>query len=64
MTLYIGVDIHARQQTLSFLDTEDGTTGQVELQHERDYVKAFYSQFRGSDCRHRSLWFTPTGLRS
>jgi hypothetical protein len=47
MTLYIGVDIHARQQTLSFLDTEDGTTGQVELQHERDDVKEFYRQFQG-----------------
>ena len=47
MTLYIGVDIHARQQTLSYLDTEDGTTGQVELQHERDDVKGFYRQCQG-----------------
>lgn len=47
MTLYIGVDIHARQQTLSYLDTEDGTTGQMELQHERDDVKEFYSKFQG-----------------
>jgi len=47
MTLYIGVDIHARQQTVSYLDTEDGTTGQVELQHERDDVKGFYRQFQG-----------------
>lgn len=47
MTLYIGVDIHARQQTLSYLDTEDGTTGQVELQHERDDVKGFYRKFQG-----------------
>jgi len=47
MTLYIGVDIHARQQTVSFLDTEDGTTGQVELVHERDDVKGFYRQFQG-----------------
>ncbi len=47
MTLYIGVDIHARQQTLSYLDTEDGTTGQVELNHERDDVKEFYRQFQG-----------------
>ena len=47
MTLYIGVDIHARQQTLSYLETEDGTTGQLELQHERDDVKGFYSQFPG-----------------
>ena len=47
MTLYIGVDIHARQQTLSYLDTEDGSTGQLELQHEGDDVKGFYSKFQG-----------------
>ena len=47
MTLYIGVDIHARQQTLSYLDTADGTTGQVELSHERDDIKGFYSKFEG-----------------
>jgi hypothetical protein len=47
MTLYIGVDIHARQQTVSYLDTEDGTTGQLELQHEGDDVKEFYRQFQG-----------------
>lgn len=47
MTLYIGVDIHARQQTVSYLDTSDGTTGIVELSHERDDIREFYSQFQG-----------------
>jgi transposase len=47
MTLYIGVDIHARQQTLSYLDTSDGTTGQVQLDHELDDIREFYSQFQG-----------------
>jgi hypothetical protein len=47
MTLYIGVDIHARQQTLSYLDSSDGTTGQVVLDHEGDDVKEFYRQFQG-----------------
>lgn len=47
MTLYIGVDIHARQQTLSYLESSDGTTGQVVLDHERDDVREFYRQFRG-----------------
>ena len=47
MTLYIGVDIHARQQTVSFLDTADGTTGQVVLEHEGDDIKGFYGQFHG-----------------
>ena len=44
MTLYIGVDIHARQQTLSYLDTSDGTTGQIELSHERVDIREFYSK--------------------
>jgi len=47
MTLYIGVDIHARQQTVSYLDTEDGSIEQRELHHERDDVRGFYSQFKG-----------------
>ncbi len=47
MTLYIGVDIHARQQTVSYLDTEDGNLEQQELHHERDDIRAFYSQFSG-----------------
>jgi hypothetical protein len=47
MTLYIGVDIHARQQTLSYLDTADGTTGQLQLQHAQDDIKRFYSQCQG-----------------
>jgi len=47
MTLYIGVDIHARQQTLSYLDTSDGTTGIVELNHERDDLREYYGKFQG-----------------
>jgi hypothetical protein len=47
MTLNIGVDIHARQQTVSVLDTADGTTGQMELKHEGDDLKGFYSQLQG-----------------
>src|SRR5678816_2505748 len=47
MTLYIGVDIHARQQTLSYLDTEDGTTDQVVLDHEVDDIAGFYRKFQG-----------------
>src|SRR6478672_5629350 len=47
MTLYIGVDIHARQQTLSYLETADGTSGQVVLDHEVDDVAGFYRKFQG-----------------
>jgi hypothetical protein len=48
MTLYIGVDIHAREQTVSYVDTEDGSMGQQELHHERDDIRGFYSQFTGA----------------
>ena len=47
MGVYIGVDFHARKQTASYLTTEDGEIKQVELEHEKDYVRAFYEQFRG-----------------
>src|SRR5947199_10661601 len=47
MTVYIGVDFHARKQTVSYLTTEDGEIQQVELEHEKDYVRTFYEQFRG-----------------
>ena len=64
MTLYIGVDIHARQQTLSYLDTSDGTTGVVELSHERDDIKQYYSQFQGDVIIGTKLVATRTGARS
>lgn len=47
MTVYIGVDIHARQQTVSYVDTEDGILEQQELHHEGDDIRGFYSQFKG-----------------
>lgn len=47
MTLYMGVDIHARQQTVSYLDSEDGSWERRELQHEGDDIRGFYSQFSG-----------------
>lgn len=45
MTLYIGVDLHARQQTVS-LNTADGSIEHQQLPHERDDVRAFHSQFK------------------
>ncbi len=47
MTVYIGVDFHARSQTISYLTTEDGEIKQLELDHEKDDVRAFYRQFCG-----------------
>src|SRR5919197_3736902 len=48
MTVYIGVDFHARQQTISYLTTEDGEIQQRQLDHDRpDEVRRFYQQFAG-----------------
>jgi transposase len=48
MTVYIGVDFHARQQTISYLTTEDGEIKQLQLDHSKpEEVRAFYQQFAG-----------------
>src|SRR4030095_15237547 len=48
MTVYIGVDFHARQQTLSYLTTEDGEVQHTVLLHQNpQVVRAFYEQFAG-----------------
>lgn len=48
MTVYIGVDFHARQQTISYLTTEDGEVRRAELDHGKvAEVRAFYRQFPG-----------------
>ena len=49
MTVYIGVDFHARKQMLSYLTTEDGEIQQIELLHEQDDVRGFYAQWRSLD---------------
>jgi transposase len=47
-TIYIGVDFHARQQTICYLTTEDGEQLTHELKHQnKDEVRAFYAQFSG-----------------
>ena len=49
MTVYIGVDFHARQQTISYLTTEDGEIRRLQLDHRQpDEVRAFYRQFAGA----------------
>jgi transposase len=49
MTVYIGVDFHARQQTISYLTTEDGEIRRLQLDHGVPAaVRAFYEQFAGS----------------
>jgi transposase len=47
MTVYIGVDLHPYQQTVCYCDTADGVVRQQTLSHQKDDLRAFYSQFRG-----------------
>jgi len=47
MKVYIGVDFHARQQTVSYLTTEDGEIHQCKLDHQEDDIAGFYRQFEG-----------------
>ncbi len=48
MPVYIGVDFHARQQTISYLTTEDGEIQHLMLLHEKlETVRGFYEQFAG-----------------
>jgi len=46
--IYIGVDFHARQQTICYLTTDSGELQLHELKHQnKEEVRAFYSQFEG-----------------
>jgi transposase len=46
--IYIGVDFHARQQTICYLKTETGELVTDELKHkDKDQVRDFYAQFQG-----------------
>ena len=50
MAVYIGVDFHARQQTISYLTTEDGEIKRQQLAHgQLDEVQKFYRQFGGQE---------------
>src|SRR5438128_11982995 len=62
-TIYIGVDFHARQQTICCLKTETGELVFNELKHQdKEVVRAFYAQFSrqvivGLEASGYSLWF-------
>ncbi|HKY44372.1 MAG TPA: IS110 family transposase [Pyrinomonadaceae bacterium] len=46
--IYIGVDFHARQQTICYLKTETGELVITELTHQnKQQVRSFYEQFQG-----------------
>jgi hypothetical protein len=47
MTFYIGVDFHARQQTVCYFETAEGELKQTTLHHQQDDIRAFYQGFSG-----------------
>src|SRR5574339_646489 len=61
--IYIGVDFHARQQTICYLKTETGELVITELKHQdKEQVRAFYQQFPapvvvGLEASGYSPWF-------
>jgi transposase len=61
--IYIGVDFHARQQTICYLKTETGELVISELKHQdKEQVRAFYQQFPepvivGLEASGYSPWF-------
>jgi transposase len=62
MTVYCGVDFHARQQTICYCDTTDGSVQLAELDHQADDVRGFYSRFTGEvliglEASGYSTWF-------
>jgi hypothetical protein len=44
MTLYIGVDFHPHQQTVSYCNTDEGEVRQTSLFHNPELVRSFYEQ--------------------
>jgi transposase len=62
MTIYCGVDFHARSQTIAYCDSLDGEVHLQQLDHQRDDVRQFYSQFTahliiGIEASGYSTWF-------
>jgi transposase len=61
MTLYIGVDFHPHQQTVSYCQTESGEVHQTSLVHNPELVRRFYGQFSGAvvgiEATSTATWF-------
>jgi transposase len=62
MGVYLGVDFHARTQTVCWCDTSDGLIHQRTLDHQTDDVRFFYAQFPapaviGLESSGYALWF-------
>jgi len=61
MTLYIGVDFHPHQQTVSYCNTESGEVEQTTLFHNPELVRSFYEQMPkavvGIEASCTARWF-------
>jgi hypothetical protein len=62
MTIYCGVDFHARVQTVSYCDSTQGEIHTIDLNHQTDDLRSFYSQFKGDvivglEASGYSPWF-------
>jgi transposase len=62
MTLYIGVDFHPHQQTAAWCDTATGETRTVDLEHDLERVREFYTSFPepaviGIEASAKAGWF-------
>jgi transposase len=61
MTLYIGVDFHPHQQTVSYCNNEEGEVHQTSLVHNVEQVRRFYRQLPkavvGIEASCTAAWF-------
>lgn len=62
MTLYIGVDFHPHQQTVAWCDTRTGETETLDLVHNVEEVRKFYTSLPepatiGIEASVRAAWF-------
>ncbi len=60
--VFLGVDFHARTQTVSWCDTANGIIERRTLDHRTDDVRAFYQQFHvpavvGLEATGYARWF-------
>lgn len=63
MTVYCGVDFHARQQTVAYCDTDNGEIKFIQIKHDdQNALRRFYTQFQspiivGLEAGGYSDWF-------
>jgi transposase len=61
MALYIGVDFHPHQQSVSFCNTDNGEIKQTSLFHNLQLIRSFYEQFPkavvGIEASSTAAWF-------